>query len=356
MAALQRIVELNQCCRRRRRSEVVYVNAYIRTTFSPLDVLSDGAILRKYRLSRGQIEELGTFTQRHLERATRRNFALSPRVQLLAALRFHATGSFLEVLGDGLGLSKASVSRAVTAVTQVLLQLPDRMTFPSAPEDITHVSGGFHAIAGIPRVIGAIDGTLVRIRGPSHKEPAYICRKGYPALNIQVVCDHRGVFLDIVAKWPGSTHDSFVWTNSALCQVAEGGGFGGCWLLGDSGYPLRPFLMTPIQEANSEAEEQYTNAHSRTRVVVERALGMWKQRFRCVSNSAGGLKLHPTKACGVVVVTALLHNMALQDGVPLPGDEEMLVEEVEEVVPAAGGNLPDGLEARRQLINHMFGP
>ncbi|XP_041927572.1 putative nuclease HARBI1 [Alosa sapidissima] len=289
MAALQRIVELN-----RRRSDVVYVNAYIRTTFSPLDILSDEAIIRKYRLTRAKIEELELFTQRDLVRATRRNFALSPRVQLLAALRFYATGSFMEVLG--LGLSKSSVSRAVTAVTQALLDLPDRMTFPTTPE------GGFYAIAGIPRVIGAIDGTLIRIRGPSENEPGYICRKGYPALNVQVVCDPRGVFLDIVAKWPGSMHDSFVWANSALCQ-----------------------------EPNSEAEARYNQAHGQTRVVVERALGMWKQRFRCVSNSAGGLKLHPAKACCVVVVTALLHNMALQDGIPLPADEELLVEEVEEI-------------------------
>ena len=46
---------------------------------------------------------------------------------------------------------------------------------------------------------------------------------------------NEGRFTNVVAKWPGSTHDSFVWANCGLCQFAEVGGFGGCWLLRNSG-------------------------------------------------------------------------------------------------------------------------
>lgn len=38
------------------------------------------------------------------------------------------------------------------------------------------------------------------------------------------------------------THDVFIWVKSALSQWAELSVFGGCYLLGDSMYPLRPFL------------------------------------------------------------------------------------------------------------------
>ncbi|KAL2077820.1 hypothetical protein ACEWY4_027324 [Coilia grayii] len=310
MAALQRIIELNR--RRRRHSDVVYVHAYIRQNFNPLEVLSDEAVVRKYRLTRAQIRELLQLVHPHLVRQTRRNFALTPAVQLLAALRFYASGSFFEVLGVCLGMSKASISRSVTAVTQVLLQLADRMAFPSTPDDIARTTQVFHGVAGLPRVIGVIDGTLIPVARPSENEPIYLCRKGFPALNVQVVCDHRGVFTDIVARWPGSTHDAYVWANSALCQVAEGGGFGGCWLLGDSGYPLRPYLLTPFQQPNTAAEARYNRVHIATRAIVERAIGRWKQRFRCLSKTAGGVQLHPTKCCAVAVVTALLHNMAVR--------------------------------------------
>ncbi|KAL2091535.1 hypothetical protein ACEWY4_013798 [Coilia grayii] len=159
MAALQRIIELNR--RRRRRSDVVYVHAYIRQNFNPLEVLADESVVRKYRLTRAQIRELLQLVHPHLVRPTRRNFALTPAVQLLAALRFYASGSFLEVLGDGLGMSKASISRLVMAVTQVLLQLADRMAFPSTPDDIARTTQDFHGVAGLPRVIGVIDGTLI---------------------------------------------------------------------------------------------------------------------------------------------------------------------------------------------------
>ena len=61
-----------------------------------------------------------------LQRPTRRSYALTPATQLLVALRFYATGSFLEILGDGHGISKASVSRSVQAVTSALLRhIPD---------------------------------------------------------------------------------------------------------------------------------------------------------------------------------------------------------------------------------------
>ncbi|XP_063077094.1 putative nuclease HARBI1 [Engraulis encrasicolus] len=341
--------------RRRRRSEATYVNAFIRVNFDPLHVLTDEAILRKYCLCRPQIEELVELLTPHLQRPTRRSYALSPSVQLLAALRFYASGSLFEVVGDGLGMSRASISRSVTAVTELLLRLLPEMAFPTTPEEIARTNRVFHAVAGIPRVIGVVDGTLVPIARPTQTEHLYVSRKGFHALNVQVVCDGRGVFTDIVAKWPDGTHDAFMWANSGLCQVAEGGDFGGCWLLGDSGYPLRPFLLTPHQQPNTDAEARFNGAQSTTRAIVERSIGVWKQRFRCVSKTAGGVQLNPTKCCSVVVVTALLHNMALRANVPLPEGEEMALDPDLPDPPNQDAN-PQGLEVRARLVRHMFGP
>ena len=46
-----------------------------------------------------------------LARNTARNHALSPLVQVPVALRFFASGSFLEVIGDTFELPKSTVSR-----------------------------------------------------------------------------------------------------------------------------------------------------------------------------------------------------------------------------------------------------
>lgn len=40
----------------------------------------------------------------------------------------------------------------------------------------------FYSIAGFPRVIGAIDGSLVAIRGPDEEEHFYVCHKGFHAM------------------------------------------------------------------------------------------------------------------------------------------------------------------------------
>ena len=159
----------------------------------------------------------------------------------------------------------------------------------------------------------------------------------------------RGVITHIVAKWLGSTHNAFIRGNSALCQVAECGGFRGCWLLGDSGYFLCPYLLTPLQQANAEAEVSYNTAHTRTHAIVGRAIGLWKQRFRCVRKTAGGLQPHPTKCCTVVVVTVLL-----QANVQLPEDEEIFIEDAEEVHLVPDWMHPAGLEVRQQLIANIF--
>ena len=101
----------------------------------------------------------------------------------------------------------------------------------------------FFQVAGFLNVLGAIDGTLVPIKGRSADEHLYICRKGYNALNIQGISDADNKFVNIVARWPGSSHDAFIWGN---CQLADefdlGQVMGG--LLGDSAYPLRSWILT----------------------------------------------------------------------------------------------------------------
>ncbi|RZC42826.1 DDE Tnp 4 domain containing protein, partial [Asbolus verrucosus] len=46
-------------------------------------------------------------------------------------------------------------------------------------------------------------------------------------------------------EYPGSNHDSFIWRNSAVREALAEGTFSEGWLIGDSGYPQEPWLMTP---------------------------------------------------------------------------------------------------------------
>ena len=54
-----------------------------------------------------------------------------------AALRYYATASFLKVLGDTMGISKASASRCVHDVAECLCEMAqDWIKFPTASGDI----------------------------------------------------------------------------------------------------------------------------------------------------------------------------------------------------------------------------
>ena len=78
------------------------------------------------------------------------------------------------------------------------------------------------------------------------------------------------VFLDVVCKWLGSCHDSFILRQSNIYDHFERGKYGRSVLLGDSGYPLKSWLMTPIASPRNTAEEEYYKAHKKFRAVVEK--------------------------------------------------------------------------------------
>lgn len=53
--------------------------------------------------------------------------------------------------------------------------------------------------------------------------------------------------------------------------------------LGDSGYPLLPYLMTPkLNQPPGSPSALYTEHHVRARCSVERTIGILKGRWRCL--------------------------------------------------------------------------
>lgn len=93
-------------------------------------------------------------------------------------------------------------------------------------------SAAFLGIAGFPRVLGCIDGTHIAIKVSKEDKPAYLNRKGYTSINVQAICNSESIITELTVKWPGSTHDSYMWRNCDLYdQFAAGTGPDG-WLLG----------------------------------------------------------------------------------------------------------------------------
>lgn len=75
--------------------------------------------------------------------------------------------------------------------------------------------------------------------------------------------------MDIVAN-PGSAHDATIFNSSIFSAQCESGSYGNKWLLGDSAYPLKPYLLTPIFNLQTRSEQLYNEAHIQTRNCIER--------------------------------------------------------------------------------------
>ena len=122
----------------------------------------------------------------------------------------------------------------------------------------------------MPGVIGAIDGTHIKIPGPSEHRDAYISRKGVPSMQLQVVCDKNMQFLDVYTGWPGSVHDSRVFNNSPLKTRLEAlpPQF---HLIGDSVYALNQYLLVPFRDNGhlTTLEKNFIKVHSSTRVKLK---------------------------------------------------------------------------------------
>lgn len=244
---------LNENRRALRRERV------FRDRINPLDKYNDVDMYRKYRFTRLGVIHIIDLIAASLEHPTKRNHALPGYLQVMVGLRFYATGTLKDVVGELHGVSKATASRTVRRVTEQLCRRKQQfIRFPVTEEEVLKKQREFFAISGFPEVVGCVDGTHIGLHGCNYgeNEHVYVNRKSKKSINVQLVCDANYKITNVVARWPGSTHDSRILQASLLGQQFENGQLRGI-LLGDSGYPLRKWLMTPILRPTTEVERQY---------------------------------------------------------------------------------------------------
>ena len=106
-------------------------------------------------------------------------------------------------------------------------------------------------------------------------------------MSMQAVVDHDYLFRDLCVGWLGSVHDARVLANSTLfkkttsgellqgeeVQIIAGQALR-MYLMGDSAYPLLPWLIKPFSFSSLNSQQKkYNYRVSRARVVVEIAFG-----------------------------------------------------------------------------------
>ncbi|GBM42109.1 hypothetical protein AVEN_260271-1 [Araneus ventricosus] len=153
-------------------------------------------------------------------------------------------------------------------------------------------------------------GGMQRVSPGGEDAERFRCRKNDSALNVQTIVDSDLVIRNVVARWPGRTHDSTIFINSAACLTLQSNSlFRNYHLLGDSGYGLEKYLSTPLGNPRSPAEVRYSKSHVLTRNTVERKYGILKKRFLCLSI---GLNCHIERVPAIIVACCVLRNLAIR--------------------------------------------
>ncbi|XP_018371187.1 PREDICTED: putative nuclease HARBI1, partial [Trachymyrmex cornetzi] len=141
--------------------------------------------------------------------------------------------------------------------------------------------------------------------------------------------------------------------NTLYMQYMEGKLNGNLVGVCDSGYPVLPFLLTPIGNPQTDEELMCNTIHGRTRQIVERTYDEWKRRFPCLSR---GLSTKLLCSTSIVIACAVLHNLALIFRDELPeGNEDDVYDECDDVpVNPPHWQPGEGFAMRQALIERLF--
>lgn len=286
----------------------------IRDRVNPITFFDEEEFRHRFRLPKPVVLHLCHQLAPLLQYPSNANNCLPPILQVCGALRVLSAGAFQTVIADTIHVHQSTVSRILDRFISSLLRI--RTSHIYFPENLNAIKRSFFDIGGFPGIIGAIDGTHIPIRKPhSHDNPEiFRNRKSSMSLNVQIVAGPNLEIYNCVARWPGSTHDSRVFSNSFLKDRFESGDLENRgYLLGDKGYPCLKYLLTPVRNAMAPSERRYNTSHCRTRCVVERSIGVLKKRFPCLTNK---LNYSPSKCANITTVCAMLHNLAIRAGDP----------------------------------------
>jgi hypothetical protein len=204
--------------------------------------------------------------------------------RVLMTVHWLATGcTYREV---GLLFGERWVDYDTFVVSLIAGQDAKYVRWPRFGEEQDRVKAEFRALRGFDGCLGAIDGSYIPILAPNAQAAnaaEFNTRKMFYAIQLEAVALPNLLFTHAYTGWPGSRTDAHVLKFSSLYRRTRDLIPAGCYLLGDAGYPLLSWLMTPFSKKSVAQDAtcgDYNFNQASSRVVVEQAFGVLKSRFR----------------------------------------------------------------------------
>lgn len=352
------------------------LNSYRRTfniRANPFEI-SDRKFIQIFRMNKSMVDDIVGQIDPYMSHSAT-SWGLETSDKLLASLRFFAAGAHqVDVsCNQYCAMSQSSVSKSINETVNAFEEsglLHQWIHFPQNLAQLNNNRAKFMEMFRFPGAVGCIDCTHVSIFPPNNLDPEfpehiYVNRKSYHSINVQLICDADKKIINVNAKFPGSTGDGYIWSNSNVNPIMEElyrRYPNSYYLLGDSGYGLRPWLLTPPEEEPTTlGEKNYNKIQKGTRTIIEHVNGILKMRWRCC---LGYRTLHykPVTASKIINTCCVLHNMCMEAGLPaVPPDtrfddplEGLNVQENIVAEPLIIGRVNPDLAAGRMLQRKLI--
>jgi hypothetical protein len=211
-------------------------------------------------------------------------------------------------------MSNSTLWRNFYRVVETLNKLaPSIIVWPSL-ERRQQIKRKFFEIAGLPNIIGAVDGTYVPIKAPMQDPEVYVTRKCNHAFTAQGICDADLKFTDVFIGYPGSVSDTRIFKNSPIYEdiminrdeLINNGEY----IIGDKAYPVLDWCIPPyIDRGNlTPAQRRFNTVHARHRATIERCWALLFGRYRRLKFlDMSRTDLIPS----TVLACCVLHNICL---------------------------------------------
>ncbi|OAE29617.1 hypothetical protein AXG93_4003s1400 [Marchantia polymorpha subsp. ruderalis] len=287
--------------------------------------------------------------------------------QVAIALRRLASGDSLTTLGELFGVGESTVSKVIWKfVNSMEKRARHHMKWPEGA-DMDRVKAGFEVDHGLPNCCGVIDVTHILMELPGTESSAdWFDKEQNYSMLMQVVVDMDMRIRDLFTGWPGSITDSRLLRNSGFLSLCESGErLNGAprivqglqvreYIIGDSGYPLLPWLINPYTSTGlAPTRDVFNSKHASTKTVVEDALGRLKGAWKILHKVLWRPDIR--KLPSIILVCCLLHNIMIEaneeieDGVALVGHHDEGYRQQWCLSSEAEGQL-----VREALAEHVF--
>ncbi|KAI3827151.1 hypothetical protein L1987_01221 [Smallanthus sonchifolius] len=325
------------------------------------DECADDEFRKAFRMSKATFnmicDELDSVVTK---KDTMLRMAIPVRQRVAVCIYRLATGDPLRTVSSlfGLGISTCHklVLEVCVAIRAVLM--PKYLQWPDQ-ERVQEIKTTFGSISGIPDVIGSIYTTHISIIATKTNQEAYYNKKHTErnqkpsySTTVQGLVDPRGVFTDICIGYPGSMSDEQILEKSALSQRSKLGQLKNTWVVGNSGYPLKDWILVPYTHQNlAWSQHSFNQKVNEVQKIGKDAFMRLKGRWGCLQKR---IEVKLQELPMVLGACCVLHNICEMHNEEMDVDLRFDLYDDEMELDGGRGISVNALQARDSIAHNLL--